>query len=221
MSRRTTPLDDELYEYVIEVSLRESDVLARLRAETAVLEKAGMQISPEQGQFMALLVEIMGARQALEIGTFTGYSALCVASALPDDGRLIACDIDEEWPSFGKRYWAEAGVADKIEMRIGRGADILDDLLEEGLRETFDFAFIDADKAGLDDYYEKSLRLVRPGGVIAVDNTLWHGKVADPDVTDADTKAIRGFNAKVQDDRRVSLSLVPIGDGLTLLRKRP
>lgn len=221
MSRRTTPLTDELYAYLVEVSLRETDVHRRLREETAGLEKAGMQISPEQGQFMSLLIEIMGARNALEIGTFTGYSALCVASALAEGGRLIACDIDEEWPSFGKRYWAEAGVADRIELRFGRGTEVLDDLLEEGLGEAFDFIFIDADKAGLDDYYEKSLRLARPGGVVAVDNTLWHGKVADPEVHDADTMAIRGFNAKVQDDRRVSLSLVPIGDGLTLLRKRP
>ena len=220
MSRRTTPLTDELYDYYLEVSLRESDVLRRLREETARLEKAQMQISPEQGQFMHLLVKLIGARLALEIGTFTGYSALCVAKALPEDGKLIACDIDEEWPSFGMRYWAEAGVRDRIDFRAGPAIETLSDLTHEGMEESFDFVFIDADKRGLDDYYQMSLRLVRRGGVIAVDNTLWHGKVADDEVHDDDTMAIRGFNARVIDDERVELSLVPIGDGLTLLRKR-
>lgn len=220
MSRRTTPLTDELYDYYLEVSLRESDVLRRLREETARLEKAQMQISPEQGQFMQLLVQLIGARLALEIGTFTGYSALCVAKGLPEDGKLIACDIDEEWPSFGMRYWAEAGVRDRIDFRVGPAIETLSDLIHEGMEESFDFVFIDADKRGLDDYYQMSLRLVRQGGVIAVDNTLWHGKVADDEVHDDDTMAIRGFNARVIDDERVDLSLVPIGDGLTLLRKR-
>ena len=220
MSRRTTALTDRLYEYLVEVSVRESSVLRRLREETAELENARMQISPEQGQFMALLVDIIGAKNTLEIGTFTGYSTLCVAAALPDNGRVVACDIDVELPSFGRRYWAEAGVAHKIDMRIAPANDTLDALLSEGRQGDFDFAFIDADKAGLDDYYEKSLKLVRTGGLIAVDNTLWHGKVANPDVFDAATMAIRGFNVKVHDDRRVSLSLVPIGDGLTLLKKR-
>lgn len=220
MSRKTTVLTEELYDYLVEVSVRESDVLRRLREETGVLEKAGMQISPEQGQFMNLLVGLMGARTALEIGTFTGYSTLCVASALPEDGRLIAVDIDEEWPSFGRRYWAEAGVAHKIEFRAGPASETLSRLIAEGMEGDFDFVFIDADKRGLDDYYEKSLRLVRSGGLIAVDNTLLDGKVVDPNVYDEVTKAIRGFNAKVVDDGRVSLSLVPIGDGLTLLRKK-
>lgn len=220
MSRRTTPLTGELYDYFLEVSLRESDVLRRLREETASLEKGHMQISPEQGQLMTLLVDLMDARHALEIGTFTGYSALCIALGLPDDGRLIACDIDEEWPSFGRRYWDEAGVADKIEFRPGRASDTLAEMIADGMGGDFDFVFIDADKRGLDDYYEKSLTLARPGGLIAVDNTLWHGKVADPGVSDDDTMAIRGFNAKVVDDPRVELSLVPIGDGLTLLKKR-
>lgn len=220
MSRRTTPLTDDLYDYFLEVSLRESDVLRRLREETARLEKAQMQISPEQGQFMTLLVKLIGARRALEVGTFTGYSALCVAQALPPDGMLVACDIDEEWPSFGMRYWAEAGVRDKIEFRAGPAVETLADLIRDGLEESFDFAFIDADKRGLDDYYQMALRLVRQGGVIAVDNTLWHGKVVDDEVHDEDTMAIRGFNARVIDDGRVDLSLVPIGDGLTLLRKR-
>jgi O-methyltransferase len=220
MSRRSTPLTDDLYDYFLEVSLRESDTLRRLREETGKLEGASMQISPEQGQFMTLLMRLTGARSALEIGTFTGYSALCIAAGLPEDGRLVACDIDEEWPSFGRRYWAEAGVSDRIEFRPGPASDTLSALIAEGAEGDFDFVFIDADKKGLDDYYEKSLRLVRHGGLIAVDNTLWHGKVADPDVTDDATRAIRGFNAKVVDDQRVDLSLVPIGDGLTLLRKR-
>ncbi|MDA0327638.1 MAG: class I SAM-dependent methyltransferase [Gemmatimonadetes bacterium] len=219
MSRRTTPLSEALYDYLLEVSLRESDVLRRLREETERLENSDLQISPEQGQFMHMLVGLMGARTALEIGTFTGYSALCVATALPEDGKLIACDIDEEWPSFGRRYWAEAGVAHKIEFRSGPAAKTLERLRAEGAEDSFDFVFIDADKKGLDEYYEHSLRLVRPGGLIAVDNTLWSGKVITPDIFDDATKAIRGFNAKVIDDTRVSLSLVPIGDGLTLLRR--
>lgn len=220
MSRRTTPLSEELYDYFLEVSLRENDVLRRLREETGRLEKAEQQISPEQGQFMTLLLRLMGARRALEIGTFTGYSTLCIANGLPDDGEVVACDIDEEWPSFGMRYWAEAGVRDKIEFRPGRASETLTELIEQGEEEEFDFVFIDADKRGLDEYYEMSLHLVRPGGVVAVDNTLWSGKVADPEVLDDDTMAIRGFNAHVIDDERVTLSLVPIGDGLTLLRKK-
>jgi len=220
MTRRTVSLTDALYDYLVDVSVREPDVLKRLRAETAQLEDARMQIGPEQGQFMAMLVSLMRAKNALEIGTFTGYSTLCVAAALPVDGRLITCDIDKEWPTFGRRYWAEAGVANKIEVRIGPASETLDELLTDGMAGSFDFIFIDADKAGLDDYYEKSLQLVRVGGVIAVDNTLWSGKVADPDIFDATTMAIRGFNVKVYDDRRVDLTLVPIGDGLTLLRRR-
>lgn len=220
MSRRTTPLTGDLYDYFLEVSLRESDVLRRLREETGRLEKGEMQISPEQGQLMTMLVDLMGARRALELGTFTGYSTLCIALGLPDDGEVIACDIDEEWPSFGRRYWAEAGVSDKIEFRPGRANDTLDAMLSEGKASHFDFAFIDADKRNLQEYYEKCLELVRPGGIISVDNTLWHGKVADPEVTDEDTMAVRGFNAFVTDDERVDLSLVPIGDGLTLLKKR-
>ena len=220
MSRRTTPLTDDLYDYFLEISLRENDVLRRLRHETGRLEKAEMQISPEQGQFMTLLVDLMGARRALELGTFTGYSTLCIALGLPEDGEVVACDIDEDWPSFGRRYWVEAGVGDMIDFRPGRANDTLDELLAGGKEEYFDFVFIDADKRHLQDYYEKSLRLVRPGGVIAVDNTLWHGKVADPDATDEDTMAVRGFNALVIDDERVDLSLVPIGDGLTLVKRR-
>jgi predicted O-methyltransferase YrrM len=220
MSRRSTPLTDELYAYYLETSVRESDVHRRLREETGKLDDANMQISPEQGQFMTLFVAAIGARTAIEIGTFTGYSALCIAQGLPADGRLIALDIDDEWPSFGKRYWAEAGVGHKIDFRPGAAKASLDAMIEEGREGDFDFVFIDADKENLDAYYDRALRLVRSGGVIAVDNTLWHGKVADPSVSDAATKAIRGFNARVIDDTRVTLSLLPIGDGLTLIRKK-
>lgn len=220
MTRRTTPLTDELYDYYLEVSVREDDIHRRLREETGKLENAQMQISAEQGQFMTLFVGAMQVKKALELGTFTGYSALCIAEGMVDDGQLICCDVDEEWPSFGRRYWAEAGVGHKIEFRAGRAEDTLRQLMAEGHEEEFDFVFIDADKKGLEDYYEKSLRLVRPGGVIAVDNTLWSGRVADESVHDDATNTIRGFNARVVDDKRVSLSLVPIGDGLTLLRKK-
>ena len=220
MSRKTIALTDELYEYLVEVSVRETDLLRRLRDETAQLENANMQISPEQGQLMQMLVRVMGAKEILELGTFTEYSALCLASAIPEDGRVLTCDVNEEWPSFGRRYWAEAGVADRIETRYGNGKDILDELLAEGRAGTFDFVFIDADKTGLDAYYARSLELVRPGGLIAVDNTLWSGKVVDEEVHDAATQAIRGFNVMVYDDTRVDVSLVPIGDGLTLIRKR-
>lgn len=220
MSRRSTPLTDPLYDYLLEASLREPDILRRLREETAGLEKAHMQISPEQGQFMGLLVELIGAGRILEVGTFTGYSALAMTLAMPSGGTLLACDIDETWTAVARRYWAEAGVGERIELRLAPAEETLAALLDEGAAETFDLAFLDADKRGLDGYYERALELVRPGGVIAVDNTLWHGKVADPDETDAATEAIRAFNVKVRDDVRVSLSLVPIGDGVTLARKR-
>lgn len=219
MSRRTTPLTDELYRYYLEVAVRESDIHRRLREETGKLENARMQISPEQGHFMTVFVGAMQAKKALEIGTFTGYSALCIAQGLVDGGTLLCLDIDDEWPTFGRRYWAEAGVADKIEFRAGPASDSLRDLIAAGEEGEYDFIFIDADKKGIEDYYEKALRLLRPGGVVAVDNTLWHGKVADPENREEDTKAIRGFNASVIDDRRVRLSLVPIGDGVTLLHK--
>ena len=220
MSRRTEPLTDELYEYLLSVSLREVDVLRRLREETGELEDARMQISPDQGQFMALLVELTRAKRALEVGTFTGYSALVVALALPEDGRVVTCDVNEEWAAIARRYWDEAGVAHKIDFRLGPGEETLEALLGEGRREYFDMAFIDADKTGLDSYYELSLELLKTGGLIAVDNALWHGKVIDPEVSDADTEAIRALNTKLRGDQRVSLSLVPIGDGLTLARKR-
>jgi predicted O-methyltransferase YrrM len=220
MTWRTNPLSDELYQYMLDVSLRDEDVLRRLREETAGMERANMQIGADQGQLMALLIELVGARNVLEIGTFTGYSALAMALALPEDGRLVACDVNEEWTSIGRRYWEEAGVAHKIDLRLGPAADTLQSLLDEERAGSFDFAFIDADKTGYVTYYELVLRLLRPGGLVAVDNTLWEGKVVDPGETDADTEAIRAFNLKLKDDARVSLSLVPIGDGLTLARKR-
>ena len=220
VTRRSIELTDELADYLVEVSVREPDVLRRLREETAGLPDPEMQIGPEQGQLMALLVELIGARRAIEIGTFTGYSALVVALALPEDGRLIACDVSEEWTAIARRYWEEAGVAHKIDLRLAPALQTLDELLDEGSAGTFDFAFIDADKEGYDAYYERCLALLRPGGLIAVDNTLWSGRVADPAVDDADTGAIRAFNDKLKGDARVSLSLVPIGDGLTLARKR-
>ncbi len=220
MSRRTEPLTDDLYDYLIRVSLREPDVLRRLREETARLEQADMQIGPEQGQLMALLVELLGATRVLEIGTFTGYSALAMALALPESGRVVACDVSEEWTGVARRYWAEAGVSHKIDLRLAPAMETLDALLADGGAGDFDFAFIDADKESYATYFERSLELVRVGGLVAIDNVLWSGKVADPGVTDADTEAIRSLNVQLKDDERVSLSLVPIGDGLTLARKR-
>jgi predicted O-methyltransferase YrrM len=220
MANRTIDLTDRLYDYLLKVSLREPPLLAELRAETAKLPDAVMQISPEQGQFMALLVELIGARRAIEVGTFTGYSALCVASALPARGKLIACDISEEYTSVGRPYWKRAGVAGKIDLRLGPALDTLRSLLADGAAGSFDFAFIDADKKEYDGYYEAILELLRPGGLVAIDNVLWGGAVADSRKRDADTVAIRALNKKLHDDERVSLSLLPIGDGLTLARKR-
>lgn len=221
MSIRTLALDDRLYAYLLDVSLREDETLGRLRRLTAKLPEGGMQIAPEQGQFMALLVKLMGARKALEIGTFTGYSALWVALALPPDGRLVACDIDATWTAMARRFWSEAGVADKIDMRLAPALETLDDLIAGGEAGSFDFAFIDAEKTDYDAYFEAALTLLRPGGLIAVDNVFWDGKVADPDARDLVTRRTREFNRKVHGDRRIDLSVVPIGDGLTLARKRP
>ena len=220
MTRRSIGLTDEVYDYLVDVSVREPDVLRRLRDETAELEQAQMQIGPEQGQLMALLLELMGARSVIEIGTFTGYSALVMALALPEDGRIVACDVSEEWTAVARRYWEEAGVAHKVDLRLAPASETLDALLAEGRAGTFDFAFIDADKGGYDTYYEKALELLRAGGLVAIDNVLWSGKVADPTEDDEDTEALRALNAKLKRDERVSLSLVPIGDGLTLAMKR-
>ena len=220
MSRQTLNLTDRLYDYLLGVSLREPPLLARLRDETAKVPMAVMQISPEQGQFMALLVELIGARRTLEVGTFTGYSALAVALALPPEGRVITCDINEEMTAIARRYWTEAGVAGKIDLRLAPAVDTLDGLLADGQAGQFDFAFIDADKTNYLAYYERTLGLLRSGGLIAVDNVLWNGAVADPKRQDDDTSAIRAFNEALHADERVSLSLLPIGDGLTLARKR-
>jgi predicted O-methyltransferase YrrM len=220
MSTRTIGLDERLHGYLLDHSLREPEALARLRAETAQHPKVNMQISPEQGQFMALLVKLMGARDCIEVGVFTGYSSLAVALALPPDGRIVACDLNEEYTAVARRHWAEAGVQGKIELRLSPAGDTLAAMLAAGEAGRYDFAFVDADKEGYAGYYEQLLELLRPGGLIAVDNTVWGGSVADPDDQDADTLAIRAFNAALHGDQRVDLSLVPIGDGLTLARKR-
>ena len=220
MSNRTIGLPDTLYTYLLENSLREPDVLRRLREETARLPHAEMQISPEQGQFVAFLVRLMGARKALEIGVFTGYSSTAVALVLPPDGTLIACDVSDEYTSVARRYWQEAGVDGKIELRLGHAADTLEYLLAEGHAGTFDFAFIDADKEQYDLYYERVLQLLRPGGLMALDNMFRGGRVADPSDTRPGTQAIRDLNRKLHRDERVHLSVVPIADGLTLALKR-
>ena len=220
MSNRTIQLSDELYAYAQRVGVREPDLLRQLREETARLPQSRMQISPEQGALMAMLVGLMGARRCLEVGTFTGYSALSVALALPAEGRLVCCDLSREWTDVARRYWDSAGVADRIELRIGPASDTLDALLADGGADTFDFAFIDADKPNYDAYYERALRLVRPGGVIAIDNVLWSGAVIDPEDDTPDTRAIRALNDKIAGDERVDAVLVPIGDGLTLARRR-
>jgi predicted O-methyltransferase YrrM len=211
---------DAIERYVGEVITQETPLQRRLRAETAALPRGRMQIGPDQGALLALLVRLIGARRTLEVGTFTGYSALAVASALPEDGRLIACDVSEEWTAIARRYWQEAGVAGRIDLRLGPAAETLA-LLRDGGGGSFDFAFIDADKPSYDTYYEACLRLVRPGGLIAIDNTLWSGAVADPAKNDPDTAAIRALNLKVRDDRRVEACLLTVGDGVMLARKRP
>jgi predicted O-methyltransferase YrrM len=220
MSNRSIVLTDPLYDYMNAVSLREAPCLLALRQETATMAQSRMQISPEQGQFMALLVRLTGARRCLEVGVYTGYSSLVTALALPDDGSIVACDVSAEWTAIARRHWRRAGVADKIELRLAPAADTLDALLAAGAAGSFDFAFIDADKGGYLGYYERALRLLRSGGLLLVDNTLWSGRVADPAATDADTVALRQFNSALHGDQRIDLSLVPIGDGLTLARKR-
>ncbi|WP_138501682.1 O-methyltransferase [Nostoc sp. PA-18-2419] len=220
MPKQSIGLDNQLYNYLLSVSLREPEILGKLRQETASHPRGGMQISPEQGQFMKLLVQLIGAKKTLEIGVFTGYSSLSLALALPDDGKIIACDVSEEFTAIARRYWQEAGVADKIELHLAPALETLDRLLATGQAETFDFAFIDADKENYDGYYERSLQLIRPGGLIAIDNVLWSGHVADPQFQNESTQAIRALNEKLHDDERVTLSLIPIADGLTLAMKR-
>jgi predicted O-methyltransferase YrrM len=219
MSNRSISLTDSLYDYLLAVSLREPPLLRQLREETAAMPMHAMQISPEQGQFMALLLHLMGARQCLEVGVFTGYSSLATALALPEDGRIVACDVSEEWTAVARRYWKAAGVAHKIDLRLAPAVETLDALLASGQSNRFDAAFIDADKASYLAYYERILRLLRVGGLVVVDNTLWSGRVADPKVSDEDTVALRHFNEQLHRDARVELSLLPLGDGLTLARK--
>ena len=220
MTNKTIGLSDELAAYVVAVGTREPGVLARLREETAALPEHRMQIAPEQGAFLALLVELIGARRCLEIGTFTGYSSTAVAMALPEEGRIVCCDVSEAWTSMARRYWDEAGVASKIDLRIAPATETLDRLLAVGAESTYDFAFVDADKSGYDGYYERLLRLVRPGGLIALDNTLWSGRVLDQDAEDEDTRALQALNRKLAGDDRISLCLLPVADGVTLARRR-
>ena len=220
MSKKTTGLAETLADYIQSISLREPDILKQLREETAKLSMARMQISPEQGQLMALLVQLMGAKKTLEIGVFTGYSALAVALALPVDGKMIACEISEEYTAIAKDFWAKAGVSEKIDLRIAPALETLEKLIVEGEAESFDLAFIDADKRNYENYYERVLTLLRPGGLILIDNVLWSGKVADLIMTDKQTQAIREFNQKLHQDSRISLSVVAIADGLTLALKR-
>jgi predicted O-methyltransferase YrrM len=219
MSNRSIPLTDSLYDYLLSVSLREPPLLLQLREETAALPTRSMQIAPEQGQFMGLLLRLMGARLCLEVGVYTGYSSLAAALALPDDGRIVACDVSEEWTSIARRYWRAAGVEHKIDLRLAPAVQTLDDLVAAGQAGRYDAAFIDADKQSYLAYYERVLLLLRTGGLILVDNTLWSGRVADPEIADADTVALRHFNEFLHRDTRIELSLVPIGDGLTLARK--
>ena len=221
MSSHTIELTDTLHDYLLRIGTRESTVARELRAHTLSATRAHrMQVSPEQGAFMQLLMKLIGARRTIEVGTFTGYSALVVAQALPDDGRLIACDVSEEWTAVGRPFWERAGVAGKIELRLKPAVETLDELVAAGQAGSFDFAFIDADKANYDAYYERCLTLLRRGGVIGIDNVLWGGRVADDRLQDDDTRAIRALNAKVNADDRVDATMLPIGDGLTLAVKR-
>jgi len=219
MSNLQTPITPELAAYIRRVSLREPDLLRRLREETAARSDARLQVAPEQGQFLGMLVHLMDARRAIEVGVYTGLSSLHIALAMPPEGRLIACDMDAETTAIARRYWAEAGVADQIDLRLAPALDTLDDLLLGGAAGTYDFAFVDADKENYIPYYERVLELLRPGGLAAFDNVLYHGTVHDDSVRDADTLAIRDFNARLHQDHRVRLSLVPIGDGITLALK--
>ena len=213
-------LPEAVDDYLRTVVAKETPLQQRLRAETAKLPMGGMQIGADQGVLLAFLARLVGARTAIEIGTFTGYSALCVASALPADGRLVCCDISEEWTAIARRYWKEAGLADRIELHLQPAERTIAELVRDGGAGTFDFAFIDADKTGYDAYYEACLSLLRQGGMIAIDNVLWGGAVADPSNTTDDTKALRALNVKIRDDPRVDACLLSVGDGVMLARKR-
>lgn len=220
MSNKNLALNDQLYQYLLAVSLRVDPILRQLRDETVAMPQAGMQIAPEQGQFMALLVKLMGATRILEVGVFTGYSSTVMALALPPQGRLVACDNSAAWTAVAQRYWRQAGVSERIDLRLGPAVETLHTLLREGLAETFDMAFIDADKVNYAAYYEACLQLLRPGGLVLIDNALWGGRVVDAHAQDADTQAIRALNQKLLGDTRVEISLLPVADGLTLAVKR-
>jgi predicted O-methyltransferase YrrM len=220
MSNQTLFLTEEIYGYMRSFYLREAKILSRLREETSHLPMSRMQISPEQGQFMALLIKLINASRTIEIGVFTGYSSLCVALALPASGKLVACDINSEWTVVARRYWEEAGVEGKVELHLAPAIETLDRLLAGGQADTFDFVFIDADKENYDGYYERALSLMRPGGLMAIDNVFWSGRVADSQVEDRGTESIRRLNGKIHRDRRVEMSMIPIGDGLTLVMKK-
>ncbi|MBW4630938.1 MAG: class I SAM-dependent methyltransferase [Iphinoe sp. HA4291-MV1] len=219
MANKTLGLEKNLYDYLHSVSLREPAILAQLRDETAQHPMSRMQIAPEQGQFMALLVQLMGPKKTLDIGVFTGYSSLVVALALPPEGKVVACDVSEEYTAIARRYWQQAGVADKIKLHIAPALETLDSFIAAGEAGTFDFAFIDADKSNYNNYYERTLQLLRPGGLMAIDNVLQSGRVADPQEQDKVTNTIRAFNQKLHGDPRITISMVPIADGLTLALK--
>ncbi|HEY9768338.1 MAG TPA: class I SAM-dependent methyltransferase [Coleofasciculaceae cyanobacterium] len=219
MSKASLGLDDKVYKYLLSVSLREPEVLTKLRQETNQHPASIMQISPDQGQFMALLIKLLGAKKTLDIGVFTGYSSLAVALALPEDGKVIACDRDPEATKVARRYWQLAGVESKIDFRLAPALETLDQLIAAGESGSFDFAFIDADKRNYANYYERALTLLRSGGIVAIDNVLWFGSVADPEDTEQRTVAIREFNQKLHQDTRVEISLLAIADGLTLAFK--
>ncbi|HTT10275.1 MAG TPA: class I SAM-dependent methyltransferase [Burkholderiaceae bacterium] len=219
MSARTLPIDDRLHRYVVDHSVREHPVLAELREATRRHKSAGMQIGPDQGQLMALLVKLIGARRTIEVGVFTGYSSLAVALALPEDGRVLACDISDEYTQVARKHWERAGVAHKIRLVLAPARETLDASLAAGEAGKYDFAFIDADKTGYDGYYERCLQLLRTGGLIAADNVLWSGAVAQR-AQDADTRALQAFNKKLHGDERVDVAMLTVGDGLTLARKR-
>ena len=220
MSNRTIIITESIYQYLCDHSLREDPILKDLRDHTYDMEERAMQIAPEQGQFMQMLVKLIGAKNTIEVGVFTGYSSLAIALALPEDGRIVACDVNPQYTSVAEKFWVSAGVREKIDLRIGPAKDTLLELINAGLTGTFDFAFIDADKINYDHYYELCLQLIRPGGLITVDNVLWGGAVSNDGINDVDTNSIRALNDKLHQDERIELSLVPIGDGLTLAMKR-
>ncbi len=219
MSRKSMQLNEQVYKYLLSVSLRESNILQACREETAKQPMVGMQIAPEQGQFIALLIKLIGAKKAIEIGVYTGYSSLCIATALPEDGHLDACDINPETTAIAKKYWDQANLSKKITLHIGSAIATLDNLINENLAASYDFIFIDADKPEYIDYYERALQLLKPGGLIMVDNVLWDGQAADNMTQDEDTIGIRKFNEHLYADERVTISMLPVADGITLALK--